>query len=260
LDDILVVYTALFGDYDNLIEPKENYENCYFVCFTDQKHLKSNIWDIKIIEHNDLPLNVMNRKYKMLPHLFFNEYKWSLYIDSNIAIVGNIYNLAKRYLDTNDIAIPIHFKRECIYEELLAVEHSKKANSAIVNNFKSYLQKEGFPENFGLTENNIIFRRHNSTIIIKLMDEWWIFFNEYIQRDQLHLMFLIWKYNINLNKISINSRGNDFFRTKPHKSENIKCIFSNLYINILEIIYNNPKLLKLQSILIIYKKFCEKIK
>jgi len=39
----LVVYTALFGDYDNLIEPKEKFEGCDFICFTDQKHLTSDV-------------------------------------------------------------------------------------------------------------------------------------------------------------------------------------------------------------------------
>lgn len=63
-----VVYTALFGDYDNLIDPKEKYEGCDFIYFTDQKHLKSDIWEIRIVEDIDLPLNMMNRKYF---HIFF---------------------------------------------------------------------------------------------------------------------------------------------------------------------------------------------
>ncbi|MGR4118261.1 hypothetical protein K8Q22_07980 [Klebsiella pneumoniae] len=33
----IVVYTALFGDYDELIEIPEGMHKCDFICFTDQK-------------------------------------------------------------------------------------------------------------------------------------------------------------------------------------------------------------------------------
>jgi hypothetical protein len=46
----LIVYTTIFGNYDELIDPKEKYPGCDFICFTDQKSLKSDIWQIQIIE------------------------------------------------------------------------------------------------------------------------------------------------------------------------------------------------------------------
>ncbi|HBH9578999.1 TPA: hypothetical protein KYD21_004901, partial [Escherichia coli] len=33
----IVVYTALFGDYDELIEIPEGMHKCDFICFTDQQ-------------------------------------------------------------------------------------------------------------------------------------------------------------------------------------------------------------------------------
>lgn len=54
-----VVYTALFGNYDDLIDPKENYEGCDFICFTDQKHLTSDIcWDNDDLESEPFILEV----------------------------------------------------------------------------------------------------------------------------------------------------------------------------------------------------------
>jgi hypothetical protein len=113
----LVVYTALFGDFDDLIEPKEKFEGCDFICFTDQKHLASDVWEIRLIEECDLPPNMMNRKYKILPHLFLSQYEWSLYVDANIAILSNPMDLANKYLSKYDMAVPKHFARDCVYDE-----------------------------------------------------------------------------------------------------------------------------------------------
>jgi len=76
----LVVYTALFGDYDDLIEPKEKFEGCDFICFTDQKHLTSDIWEIRLVEECDLPPNMMNRKYKILPLFLTWQFSWFIRI------------------------------------------------------------------------------------------------------------------------------------------------------------------------------------
>ncbi len=92
-----VVYTAIFGDYDDLIDPQENYEGCDFICFTDQTHLQSDIWEIKIVKDISLPLNMMNRRYKWLPHKYLKTYKTSLYIDSNIVLLQNPIHILKLY-------------------------------------------------------------------------------------------------------------------------------------------------------------------
>lgn len=49
--DKLVVYTTIFGDYDDLIEPGKKYKNCDFVCFTDNENLKLDIWKIKVVKN-----------------------------------------------------------------------------------------------------------------------------------------------------------------------------------------------------------------
>ena len=43
---VLIVYTAIFDNYDQLIDPKSLYKNCKFICFTNNKDLKSKIWEI----------------------------------------------------------------------------------------------------------------------------------------------------------------------------------------------------------------------
>ena len=43
------IYTAIIGDYDNLYTPKIVTEGWDYICFTDNKKLKSDFWTIKYV-------------------------------------------------------------------------------------------------------------------------------------------------------------------------------------------------------------------
>jgi len=215
-----VVYTALFGDYDDLIDPKEKYDGCDFICFTDQENLKSDIWEIRIVTDIDLPLNMMNRKYKILPHLFLSEYEQSLYIDTNIGIIGNPLDLANKYLEKYDFAVPKHFARDCIYEEAKECIILGKTKLKDTNKQIQKYRKENFPMNFGMGENNIIFRKHNNLIIIKIMNEWWSELHSETKRDQLSLAYILWKNKLIFNFMDETARGgNRYFKYTNHNSD-----------------------------------------
>lgn len=224
----LVVYTALFGDYDDLIDPREHYEGCDFVCFTDQKNLTSDIWEIRFIEKSDLPPNMMNRKYKILPHMFLSEYEWSLYVDSNIFIKGNPLDLANKYLTTHDMAIPKHFDRVCIYDEAKECVILGKAKHDETKKQMDTYKKEGFPKNFGLGENNIIFRKHNCGNVIKLMNDWWKEINTKTQRDQLSLAYVFWINGRKFTYMDESARGGTFFRLELHSKQVKKGMIGSL--------------------------------
>lgn len=213
----LLVYTALFGDYDALIDPTENFEGCDFVCFTDQRNLKSDIWEICLVEECDLPPNMMNRHYKFFPHLYFPDYEYSLYIDANIKIKKNVYDFPSKYLVDHSVSIPKHFARSCVYEEAKEVVKFGKANPSDVNKQVEFYKKKFFPINYGLLENNIILRRHNDVEIINLMNHWWGQIELHTARDQLSLMVSLWELNVCVNSNIPSARGSKFFSLKPHR-------------------------------------------
>ncbi|MGE9748017.1 hypothetical protein [Escherichia coli] len=66
----IVVYTALFGDYDELIEIPEGMHKCDFICFTDQQIENNKGWKVIKIENSSDSNVLQNRKYKILPHVF----------------------------------------------------------------------------------------------------------------------------------------------------------------------------------------------
>ena len=213
----LVVYTALFGNYDNLLDPPEKYEGCDFICFTDQKNLKSSTWEIRKIDECDLPPNMMNRKYKILPHLFLSEYDSSVYVDTNITIKSDITKLAQGYLKNSDFLVTKHVLRDCVYQEARVNVALGKAKLKDVFNQMSCYSQFGFPKRFGLGENNIILRNHNSNTVISTMEDWWKELNTFTQRDQLSLAYVLWKNNNKFQFINESSRiENAFFSFVEH--------------------------------------------
>ena len=215
----IVVYTALFGNYDDLIDPIGDYKGCDFICFTDRKDLKSTIWNIKVVDEIDMPPNLMNRKYKWLPHNYLKEYEISIYIDSNIVLLQNPIQLVEKYFTQNCLMVlPKHPLRSCIYEEAIAcVERNKVRISSLLKQIRFY-KKEKFPNKFGLGENNILFRKHKNQKVIHLMENLWTELNKWdTKRDQLSFFYLIWKNQFkDIVLMDENARDEKYFNIKLH--------------------------------------------
>ena len=213
----LVVYTALFGDYDDLIDPPEKFEGCDFVCFTDQKHLKSDIWEIRLVEECDLPPNMMNRRFKILPHLFLPEYEQSLYVDANICILKNPKELSDKFLKKTKFVAPKHFARDCAYDEAKECIVLMKDRKEIIKKQMQRYKNEGFPSHFGLSENNILLRAHIDNSVIDLMQSWWKELQSGAKRDQLSLPFVMWKKNFEYAFMDESARqGSGYYGYRDH--------------------------------------------
>jgi len=225
---MLVIYTALFGAYDTLRDPVEEYENCKFICFTDQTNLKSDIWEIRVVAGADLPPNEMNRRYKLLPHLFLGDYDQSLYIDSNVRLMGNPAVLLKKY-DKSGPFLPRHFSRDCIYKEAIECVVLKKGKYSEIVRQMNFYKEQGMPKNFGLGENNILLRRHNDPEIIRLMEAWWFQINTYTMRDQLSLAYVLWEAGKQFAFLDESSRqSGGIFGYELHKSETRRAFHSKV--------------------------------
>lgn len=124
----IVVYTAIFGEYDILIE-QPMFENIDYVCFTDRM-ISSNCWKVKVIDDDSLAIDDNSRKarhFKILPHLYLNDYEVSIYIDGNFLIKRCINDLIITFLTSPMVMIcfdhnqTILDPRNCIYKQYLAL-------------------------------------------------------------------------------------------------------------------------------------------
>ena len=218
------IYTCITNRYDNLFVHTYINNDWDYICFTDDKYLIDakvyGNWIIKPLYNYDgnLDNTRINRWHKLHPHIILKDYDYSLYIDSNIDIkTSYIFECIDKARNNNiDISIPHHYERDCIYDEANIIIQDKIDNENIVNKQIKLYREEGFPEHYGLTENSIIYRNHNSDKIISIMEEWWQFIENYSKRDQLSLFYILWKNNINMEyltnvAIKLDTKNFDFF-------------------------------------------------
>jgi len=212
----LVVYTAIFDGYDILMEPDGVPDSIDFVCFSDDDSLDSNRWDVRVVDEGFSP-SMSNRRMKLLPHQYLSEYKYSVYVDGNIHVVDDIGELVEDYLTDHSFVVPPHPKRDCVYEEAEVCIQSGKAPPKPTRELLSRYSKEGLPQNFGLSENNVILRRHNDEAVVQLMNDWWKEVQSGPGRDQFSLPYVLWKNECEYQKMDFIPRDeSQYFVFYPH--------------------------------------------
>lgn len=216
----VVVYTAIFGDYDVLINPRNPNQNIDYICFTDDNNLNSEVWTIRQFNREQLSDTLKNRKVKILPHKFLHSYNYSVYVDGNIHITDDIKDLIEQYVD-HDFAAPTHYLRDCIYDEVEVCIKQGKGDADIIYQQIERYKAEGFPENYGLSANSVLFRNHHGPDVRTLMEAWWDEVNNWSSRDQLSLPYMAWKHNFDIKLIDEGPRlGSDYFQRHPHLPQN----------------------------------------
>lgn len=225
----LVVYTTIinpsnnfgiFENYDTLKTPAIIEDNIDYICFTNNPKMKSNIWNIINTEIKfDCPVR-SSREMKILPHKFFKEYEYSVYVDGSTQINNKIYDFSLNKLKNNNFCIRKHDKRKCVYDEAKKIieifnENPKDTPENILKHIEKY-KKRNFPKNAGLRTTGVLIRRHNESDVINCMNSWW---QEYIngsKRDQLSLPYAIFDSNIKLSTLS-HDEHKLFFTHKKHR-------------------------------------------
>lgn len=234
----IVIYTAIFGGKDNLIEPEFVPEGCDFVCFTDSD-LVSDVWEVRKVksEFDDFVRNA--RMYKVLPHKYLPEYEISVWTDGNLLIKGDINKLVEKYLKDVNLAIFDHNQhtkrwnklfwvkntedcRDCIYDEaeyLLKIgkDGKYKDDPDLIKKQVEGYYKENYPEHNGLAVTMVILRKHNELDIIKTMEAWWKEIQNGSRRDQLSFNYVVWKNNLDFVYMKGDSRRNKYFLHQQHK-------------------------------------------
>ena len=240
-----VVYTAIFGDYESLLDPKVVNPYLDYICFTDNPNLKSDIWQIRLIDNLDMDNTRKARTIKTLPHRFLKDYDFSIWVDAGFLIIGDLEEYVNRYSKKGLFLGINHSWRDCLYDEAEAVIDLKKDDEKIVREQIKKYQLEGFPKQYGLVESGVIFRRHNNSILTKIVEEWNQEIMNFSKRDQLSLNYIFWKNNFDYDHVPIFSWHNQFFEHFHHTKDarDNKVTFS--YFRVLLIADDNLKNLKI---------------
>jgi len=212
-----VVYTAISNGYDSLkCPPKLWMPDADFVAFLD-KPQDAPGWNLQPLyrRFHDPCRNA--KIHKLLPHRYFPDAHYSLWIDGSVEIVS-LLPLAlwpDKYLRRHDLVVFKHRSRRCAYDEAAVCLDGNRDSSAVINRQMNKYCSEGYPPRNGLAECTVLFRRHTSKIE-RFNEAWYAEIKAYSRRDQLSFNYTARKVGLKFNYFPGNMLNNPHFNWLPH--------------------------------------------
>ena len=186
----IVVYTTIYGNYDILPKILLYDPTVDYICFTDnpkrvEKQNKEGFWRIICFRPFNDPV-ISNRLIKIYPSsCTFNIPHYSVYIDANIDIVGDMRDFIKC---SNCFSIatydhPLAFKLD---DEIVACIQAGYFPVRLKKTIQESISKFELSELCRQQECSLIVRDHQNILIEKLGCIWWsLYFNFAAKRDQI---------------------------------------------------------------------------
>jgi hypothetical protein len=119
-----VVYTALFGGYEQLVEQDAAAMDpeCDLVCITDREDLTSSTWNVVKVPSPfpDDPVRSA-RGVKLTGHPALGKPTETLWIDNRVVLKESPSDLLRDWLASSDWALPLHDHRETVRDEFVEI-------------------------------------------------------------------------------------------------------------------------------------------
>ncbi len=215
----LVVYTALVGAKEALANPLELLPagassdlELDFVCITDQPQLRSPVWRMQPVGARHLPPEKLSRRPKALPHLYFPEAEFSLYIDNTVRF--------KRLPQAADLATARpylfrafrHATRQHPHEEAAAVAMLAYDDVDTVCGQMDFIASRRAPASLGLTTGTVLLRQHLAPEVQRFGTLWWESILAFSKRDQLSIDFALAEAGCAVDYLPGSTRDNDLLK------------------------------------------------
>jgi hypothetical protein len=222
----IVVYTCTFLDYDNVYTPVTMTPGVDYVLFSDRKPRFVRGWQWRGLppEVAGLSQAMANRWCKFFPDRLFPDADVTIYVDGKTLMKGDLRPLVQEFLASGaEIGLFRHKDRTSIDAEFAFCVQVGKVKPADVARGEAQLATyyaEGFPREHGLTENGIIFRRHDGPGLKAAMQLWWDQMQTHTQRDQLSGPYVLWKTGLPVHVWPwYYGRRNPYFLRYPHRGK-----------------------------------------
>ena len=193
-----VVYTFIFGDYDELKSPTVITPGWDYICFTDNRALSSKFWDVRLSLPQSADQQIETKKYAMkhmiLFHHYLQGYDLSLSIGAQLRLKCNLDDLMREHFTPgDDMMICRHEKRDCVYDEAELCKAMFLDDSTRIDAHMQRYRASGYPAHSGLYTSRIIARWHDRQNVKDMCEFWWKEYLDGSRRDQLSLNYAIWK-------------------------------------------------------------------
>lgn len=195
----LVVYTALVGPKEKLNNPLADLPagatsdlELDFVCITDNRALQSDVWRFVYLPTSHLPPEKLSRRPKALPHDYFADADYSLYIDNTVTL--------RRLPQSNDLTTTQpylfrafrHATRSTLQQEADAVAMLGYDDIAtICAQLDFYASRTALDGITPLTTATVLLRAHHHDTVRRFGTLWWESLLTFSKRDQLSIDFAL---------------------------------------------------------------------
>lgn len=212
------IYTCMIGEFDKIPKKIDLSDEYDFFFITDKQNigiLNSNIVYTNLFHRSN---RRTNRFFKILPHLIFESYLSSIYIDANLILKVKSKNLFHKLRPKVNFVTFEHNKRKCLYREVEeCILWSKDSKDKLLSQKHTY-KKNNMPINFGLFLGSVLIRNHNE--ITSFSEFWWDQYEKFSARDQISLAYSSFKLNFKISTIDY-KKFEDYFNKIDHLSKEV---------------------------------------
>lgn len=188
----LVVYTAIIGDGYKLPEAKSK-GDAPFVCFTDQRNIAANGWDIEPVRpfYPGDPVRSA-REIKIRAHKYLSSFGRSIYIDPSVCLTQPpdlVWDFLFSGGRSADLAFFHHSFRLTLADEFDACLEAELDDANVILEHRRTVQMhQPHLMNSKPIASGIIGRHHNRRSVSDAMELWFGLVARYSRRDQLSLL------------------------------------------------------------------------
>ncbi len=215
------IYTCLLGD--NVInQPKEINRQIEYLCFTDNEEKwgkKDGVWKYCEIEKPEKKGEtkeeeelILENWCKIMAHKLLKEYDYSIWVASNITIVGDVLRFCKVYGDGKSFLSFPSVTADCIYEDMSVTQMATDDLNIMIRKMMLQYRKKGYPEHNGLIDGRVIVRNHKDKELCRIMEEWW----REVEKSRLFIgnvfNYMSWKYEFPFSVCNLFIYENPYFR------------------------------------------------
>jgi hypothetical protein len=214
----LVVYTVLIGSKEPLGNPlamlpegADSDLDISFICFTDDLSMQSPAWAMRPVGMSHLPPEKLSRRPKAMPHEYFPDDEFSLYIDNTVKF--------KRLPQSSDLPLPPgppirgfkHATRSNPRDEAMAVAMLGYDDTAtLVRQMDFYKSQGPLEELTPLTTGTVLMRRHHAQAVRQFGTIWWENILVFSKRDQLSIAYALQSAGLEVGYYPGITRDNEF--------------------------------------------------
>lgn len=218
----VVAYTAISDNYDELAEPL--FKDAEFVAFTEGS-VSGTGWRIRPLDVHCTDPNRNAKIHKVLPHRYFHEKEFSLWMDGSVRTNVSPTTLVDLFMKDFDLVVHGHPDRNCVYWEADVCKSKRLDDPEIIAAQMERYRREAYPMNAGLHENTVILRRHNRRV--EAFNEiWWEEIQKGSRRDQLSSQYVARRIGLKVGYFPGSLRNdrhdyNGLFTVVPHQRSSL---------------------------------------